>query len=356
MTANRRTAHGHALPRSDQRLSEPLLFGQGGTRPGDVPTPGLWWPTGRHYAQNSAQNFNFDIGQALAWAELLGKDPSGADTRIRAVRRGEGAIKGTLAEDCEKIPGWQVEGRNIYAVPNGGGDTADSIGDCVGLFAEWDHLTLAEQMDLPAQLGLPSPTFSLFTGGKSLHVYWVFEQPIEVARWRPLMQRLINHCGSDPAVKDPSRCMRLPGAWYIRKDGQVGFKSALLDITGDRFTPELFEELLPPLPERPRHIPKSLYRKQPTRTLQDIADALKHIPPRVPGHGNYPVDRNMAWGLKAACSDAGYGMEVARELLEAHSPNGWDPDQILRSGGDQISAGTFWWHAQQHGYRRPADD
>ena len=40
--------------------------------------------------------------------------------------------------------------------------------------------------------------------------------------------------------------MRLPGAWYIRKDGQVGFKSALLDITGDRFTPELFEELLPP--------------------------------------------------------------------------------------------------------------
>ena len=48
--------------------------------------------------------------------------------------------------------------------------------------------------------------------------------------------------------------------------------------------------------------------------------------------------------------------EVARELLEAHSPNGWDPDQILRSGGDQISAGTFWWQAQQHGYRRLADD
>ena len=210
-------------------------------------------------------------------------------------------------------------------------------------------------MDLPAQLGLPSPTFGLFTGGKSLHVYWVFEQPIEVARWRPLMLRLINHCGSDPAVKDPSRCMRLPGAWYIRKDGTVGWKSTLQDITGDRFTPELFEELLPPLPERPRHIPKSLYRKQPTRTLQDIADALKYIPPRVPGQGNYPVDRNMAWGLKAACRDAGYGMDVARELLEAHSPNGWDPDQILRSGGDEISAGTFWWQAQQHGYRRPAD-
>jgi hypothetical protein len=150
--------------------------------------------------------------------------------------------------------------------------------------------------------------------------------------------------------------MRLPGAWYIHKDGRVGDKSTLLNITGDRFTPELFEELLPPLPERPRHIPKSLYRKQPTRTLQDIADALKFIPPRVPGHGNYPVDRNMAWGLKAACCDAGYGMDVARELLEAHSPNVWDPDQILRSGGDQISAGTFWWQAQQHGYRRPADD
>ena len=356
MTENRRTAHGHAMPRSDQRLREPLLFEQGVTRPGDLPTPGLWWPKGQHYAQNSAQNFIFDIGQALTWAELLGKDPWGADTRIRAIRRGEGAIKGTLAEDCELIPGWQVEGRNIYAVPNGGGDTADSITAFYSLFVEWDHLSLVEQLKLPAQLGLPSPTFGLFTGGKSLHVYWVFEQPIEAARWRPLIQRLINHCGSDPAVKDPSRCMRLPGAWYIHKDGRVGDKSTLLNITGDRFTPELFEELLPPLPERPRHIPKSLYRKQPTRTLQDIADALKFIPPRVPGHGNYPVDRNMAWGLKAACCDAGYGMDVARELLEAHSPNVWDPDQILRSGGDQISAGTFWWQAQQHGYRRPADD
>ena len=344
------------MPRSDQRLREPLLFGQGVTRPGDLPTPGLWWPKGQHYAQNSAQNFIFDIGQALTWAELLGKDPWGADTRIRAICRGEGAIKGTLAEDCELIPDWQVEGRNIYAVPNGGGDTADSITAFYSLFVEWDHLSLAEQLELPVQLGLPSPTFGLFTGGKSLHVYWVFEQPIEAARWRPLIQRLINHCGSDPAVKDPSRCMRLPGAWYIHKDGRVGDKSTLLNITGDRFTPELFEELLPPLPERPRHIPKSLYRKQPTRTLQDIADALKLIPPRVPGHGNYPVDRNMAWGLKAACCDAGYGMDVARELLEAHSPNVWDPDQILRSGGDQISAGTFWWQAQQHGYRRPADD
>ncbi len=341
---------------SHPRLIEPLLARQSFTTPGNVLKPAMWWPTGRDYVQVDAQNFYFDIGQALTWCQLLGKDPWGADTRIRAIRRGDGAIKGNLAEDCERIPEWQVEGRNIYGVPNGGGDTADSINAFLALFAEWDHLSLAEQLELPAQLGLPSPTFGLFTGGKSLHVYWVFEQPIEGNRWRSLMQRLINHCGSDAAVKDPSRCMRLPGAWYIRKDGTVGDKSHLLNITGDRFTPELFEELLPPLPERPRHIPKSLYRKQPTRTLQHIADALKFIPPRVPGHGNYAVDRNMAWGLKAACRDAGYCTDVARELLEAHSPNGWDPDQILRSGGDQISAGSFWWQAQQHGYRRPSDD
>ena len=355
MTSNRITAQGHALPRSDRRLSEPLLFGQGVIRPGSVPTPVIWCSTGLHYAQNSAQNFIFDIAQALTWCELLGKDPWGTDTRIRAIRQGDGAIKGNLATDCEQIPGWQVEGHSIYGVPNDGGDTADSITACLALFAEWDHLSLSEQLDLPAKLGLPSPTFGLFTGGKSLHVYWVFEHAIEVARWRPLIQRLINYCGSDPAVKDPSRCMRLPGAWYIRKDGTAGSKSTLLNITGERFTPELFEEFLPPLPERPRHIPKSLHRKQPTRSLQDIADALKFIPSREPGHGNYPLDRNTAWGLKAACREAGYGSEVARELLEAHSPNGWDPAQILRSGGEEVTAGTFWWRAQQHGYVRHAD-
>ncbi len=340
---------------SDPRLSEALLSQQGGTTPGLVPEPALWWPTGRDYVQVDAQNFHFDIGQALTWCQLLGKDPWGANTRIRAIRRGVNAIKGNLEADCERIPGWQAEGRGIFAVPNNGGDTADSITHCGSVFAEWDDRTLAEQYNLPSQLGLPDPTFSVYTGGKSLHSYWVLEEPIGVDRWRLLMMRLIHHCGSDVSVKDPSRCMRLPGAWHIGKDDQVGFWAQLSNITDQRFNADQLEELLPELPKPQRHFSKVIRPSGWTRTLQEIGDALSVIPPRVPGHGTYENWRNIAWGLKAACSDAGYSDEVVVDLLEAHCPSkisGWDVHQVVRSGGDEITAGTFWWHAVQHGYGR----
>jgi hypothetical protein len=32
------------------------------------------------------------------------------------------------------------------------------------------------------------------------------------------------------------------------------------------------------------------------------------------------VDRNVAWGLKAAVIEAGYDVDVAEALLEEHSP------------------------------------
>ena len=70
------------------------------------------------------------------------------------------------------------------------------------------------------------------------------------------------------------------------------------------------------------------------------------------------MDRNVVWGLKAAVIEAGYDVDVAEALLEEHSPSrssGWNVRQILNSGGDAISAATFWWHAMQHGYRRQSN-
>ena len=51
-------------------------------------------------------------------------------------------------------------------------------------------------------------------------------------------------------------------------------------------------------------------------------------------------------------ADAGYGKDKAIELMELHSPQWRDVRQVANSGGDQISAGTFWHIAKQHGWRR----
>ena len=367
MTSNRITAQGHALPRSDQRLSEPLHIRQGvwdHTSP--IPIE-VWWDTVHKGEQIREQDVPFFVDQALWWCEYLGRDDLGRGVRYRAIPRDKSKpiIKGNLAEQGDwksafkTFAALQAQGYGIYAVVNKGGDTKNSITECVALFAEWDDLPIAEQMVKAEQLGLPKPTFKVITGGKSVHCYWVVQVPISRERWEPLMKRLIHLCGSDTTICDASRVMRLPGSWYVSNDLKVGPVCHLRDVTNEVYEAEQFEALLPelspPLPGTPKFSKKKDY---PSASLHEIADALECIPSRVPGQGTYPVDRNVAWGLKAAVLEAGYDVDVAEALLEEHSPSrssGWDVRQILNSGGDAISAATFWWHAMQHGYRRQSN-
>ncbi|MBE9155186.1 hypothetical protein [Cyanobium sp. LEGE 06113] len=46
-----------------------------------------------------------------------------------------------------------------------------------------------------------------------------------------------------------------------------------------------------------------------------------------------------------ACEEAGYGIDTAISLMEAHSPSatcGWNVRQVATSGGDQATPAWFW--------------
>ena len=64
-------------------------------------------------------------------------------------------------------------------------------------------------------MGLQSPTFQVDTGGKSIHSYWVFSQPIKIQDWRELQKDLLEYVDGDLSIKNPSRVMRLAGCWHI---------------------------------------------------------------------------------------------------------------------------------------------
>ena len=112
------------------------------------------------------------------------------------------------------------------------------------IFAEVDNLSIDEQWDkiaeISCQLGL-KVSIVVFSGGKSLHIYFIFQEPItDTETWLRLQRKLICLLKSDPTVSNPNREMRLAGVERIDK----GKDQSLQAVTEARYTPEELEEKL----------------------------------------------------------------------------------------------------------------
>lgn len=313
--------------------------------------------------QKNGSGLLFIPGPAKDFLRALGKREE--ETRFRAFapkghpHRSEIGSRKRKGFDHRSFNQWQREGRGLYAVINNGGDKSAEITNCIALFCEWDDRPIDWQMQAWQKLGLPEPTLMVSTGGKSVHCYWVLDRPIHIDQWQQLQNRLIAHAGSDPACKDASRVMRLPGSTYLDADGTAKGVVEIIQNSGLRYTAEVMAKTLPDIqePQVPPAPPGQLIPFPSVgkpRTLPEIKEALDCIPRRVSGHGTYESYRNVLWGLVAAVEEAGGTIDQAIALMEAHSPSaisGWDVDQVARSGDGRIKAGTFWKVAKEHGYQ-----
>ena len=302
------------------------------------------------------QKLSLDIGLAHLWLDLLGKNE--IDACIRAIpHKGKtgGARKGNFTRDLAFAEGWQQQGCGLYAVVNHGGNTTTEITACTALFVEWDDRPRPEQITLWRNLELPPPSFQVDTQGKSIHNYWVLKQPTSVQHWVDVMNRLIAHCGSDPACKGAARVMRLPGSHYIDQNGKSRGVVQIINATEARYSIDKFDDLLKTTDELRTPAPSPIWQGQKANNLQEIGEALSCIPRRIAGSNTYGEYRNLLWGLISAVEEAGYSRSVAIELMEAHSPShkcGWNIQQVADSGGEQISAGTLFYYAKSRDWRR----
>jgi hypothetical protein len=317
-----------------------------------------------------------DRGQAEQFIALLGKTANTARLRAFAHKKNPRKFHPETCPDGIRARSggfnlttahrWQNEERGVYLVTGHGGDSDASITTCPALFAEWDDRPVDEQLVAWQRFGLPEPSITVLTGGKSAHIYWLLAEPLPPDEWRPLQAALIDLTGCDTTIRNPSRVMRLPGAWYIGADGQPTEQTTIHSAPGHRYT---LEQVLSWFPaqsaEAPQGIPldddtswahtTNLDGTFPPRPLEQIREALAHIPSRVAGTNTYPTYRNILWGLIRACEEAGSDRETAIALMESHSPEGWDIRQVASSGGDHIAAATFWHHARANGWR-PAQE
>lgn len=322
-----------------------------------------------------------DEEAALHFLELLGKDPADPATRFRFFAHKTNPAKGRIGPgpkiggfNAESIEAQHRQQRGAYVVVGHGGDNDASITGVPALFVEWDGKEEAWQLNAWRVLGLPEPSLMISTGGSSIHCYWLLREPLDPLVWRPIQVRLIAMAGGDSACCNPSRVMRLPGAWYVDGAGKAIAQTAIVHETEHRYDPadlvaamdaaddQVFDFTTPPESMVGVAIPTGDLRRQefPIRPMEQVREALAAIPRRVGGgdetYGKY---RNILWGLIKACEEAGSTRDVAIGLMEEHSPSAtcnWNVKQTANSGGQHIEAHTFWWHARNAGWRpRPEE-
>ena len=301
-------------------------------------------------------DLKLDKLQWRTFLKILGKDKN--TVRLRSFYPKGHPLKNTdrgkkSNADIDWITQCQIEGRGVYVVVNDGGDTDSEITACRALFVEWDDRPKSEQVDLWRTLGLKEPTLQIDTGGKSIHNYWVLKKTIDPKTWRPIQERLLDYADADRALKNPSRVMRLPGTFHMGDDGTKREMTKIINSCDQKYTVKDIEDCLPDKVQTEKIKKSKQFKEYRKGTFEDIKEALNCIPPRVPGTGTYDYYRNLLWGLIKACNDANRSSSDAISLMQQHSPQWGGIEQIAKSGGSQIEAGTFWYLARESGYNPP---
>jgi len=89
--------------------------------------------------------------------------------------------------------------------------------------------------------GVPAPT-TIVWSGRGLHLYWLVDSLLDAESFESACRRLIASLGSDPAVKDISRLMRVPG--YLNpKEGSTGDCEVLWEGSTEPIPTQLFFSL-----------------------------------------------------------------------------------------------------------------
>lgn len=221
-------------------------------------------------AYNIADDQGFCQADAEKHLRYLGHDIN--TTSIRLLATDEPAKKLT-GLDLTEIKKRENRGYSVHAVVNQGGQTDLEITSCTAIFYEHDNLEIGLQLDLWRSLQLPVPTFQIATGGKSIHSYWVFDQPTsDKLGWQKLQKDLLEYADADRQLGNLSKMMRLAGSGYF-KDGKLTGRATFASESGVKYSFSQLRELIPVAKvEKPSHPEIPLYANIPLSVVLSTSD------------------------------------------------------------------------------------
>lgn len=121
--------------------------------------------------------------------------------------------------------------RGIYFVVNEGGGSDRLINRINACFCEIDDIPLIEQHDLYDNAPFP-PSIRVETR-KSVHAYWLLNEPILANEFVILQKGLIKFFNSDKGICNPARLMRLPFFKHVAWDNEFIYQPVVIHTFDD---------------------------------------------------------------------------------------------------------------------------
>lgn len=206
------------------------------------------------------------------------------------------------------------------------------------LYAEIDTGTLEEQLETVRNLRI-RPSFVIFSGGKSLHIYYMFDEPLtDLELWKRHNATLTAVVNGDPACNDVTRILAHPYARYLKQDAEgrpiEGYGRhpwvAMGGIAcGASYAWEDVADVFPAEePRKPR-------RTKPTGQMDLTKEALdaayratavrKHG--AATGEGDHATCRNNLWALDDGYERLGYTEKDTLETALQHAAGAGDSEK-----------------------------
>ncbi len=143
--------------------------------------------------------------------------------------RGPGRnYSGAWPEVSARLARDNAEGRGVFVVVNDGGHKSKEITRVRAVFADFDGTPLPDSFDL-------EPHCIVQSSERGFHAYWLIDG-LELDQFTLMQVRIAARYGSDPAIKDLPRVMRLPGFLHQKpadeKHDGAPFQSRIIHESG----------------------------------------------------------------------------------------------------------------------------
>lgn len=272
-----------------------------------------------------------------AGAFLAALDPSAAWWTFQTFDDGEqqrsdlAAIRhGTLEQHAPWLASMNAQGAGIFVAVNetdGKGRAKENITRVRALFADFDAPDMAAPERLRADT-LP-PAIIVESSPSKWHAYWPVDG-LKLAEFKPLQKQIAEHWGSDRAVSDLPRVMRLPGFMHCKGEPQLVKVSK---ITGQRYSaPQLATRYPAPAAPAPREAPAAPQAGEASRYgASALESACKAMAGAEEGTRNHTLNREaFSIGQLVAGGEVPEALALCN-LMEAASDSGLPEHEICRT-------------------------